>query len=129
MSEAEKSNKVSVGIGDDYVATVEFDNGEFNFFDMDMLISLAETFEALDQEAECRAIVLCSSGKAFCAGADFRGGSQGARPQGLQSQGAEGGVSGHLYDQAVRLFATKKPIVSAVHGAAVGGGGRRYERR
>ena len=122
MGRSENSNKVSVSIGDDYVATVEFSNGEFNFFDMDMLIGLAEAFGALDQEAKCRAIVLCSSGKAFCAGADFRGGRQGARPQGLQSQDSDGSVSGHLYDQAVRLFATKKPIVTAVHGAAVGGG-------
>ena len=29
---------------------------------------------------------------------------------------------GHLYQQAVRLFRTKKPVVAAVQGAAVGGG-------
>src|ERR1051326_7546616 len=28
----------------------------------------------------------------------------------------------HLYKEAIRLFRTKKPIVGAVHGAAVGGG-------
>ena len=28
----------------------------------------------------------------------------------------------HLYIEAVRLFATKKPIIAAVHGAAIGGG-------
>ena len=28
----------------------------------------------------------------------------------------------HLYKEAIRLFGTKKPIVAAVHGAAVGGG-------
>ena len=28
----------------------------------------------------------------------------------------------HLYLEAIRLFRTKKPIVAAVHGAAVGGG-------
>ena len=29
---------------------------------------------------------------------------------------------GHLYIQAMRLFRSKKPIVGAIHGAAVGGG-------
>src|SRR5471032_2195361 len=28
----------------------------------------------------------------------------------------------HLYMQAVRLFRSKKPIIGAIHGAAVGGG-------
>jgi enoyl-CoA hydratase/carnithine racemase len=32
------------------------------------------------------------------------------------------GMAGHLYIEAIRLFRTKKPIVAAVHGAAVGGG-------
>ena len=31
-------------------------------------------------------------------------------------------MAGHLYIEAVRLFEAKKPIVAAVHGAAVGGG-------
>jgi enoyl-CoA hydratase/carnithine racemase len=32
------------------------------------------------------------------------------------------GMAGHLYIEAVRLFRTAKPLVAAVHGAAVGGG-------
>lgn len=116
------SAKILVSFDEEYVATVELNNGDYNFFDMEMLMSLAQTFESLDEDARCRAILLCSTGKAFCAGANFQGGEQGARPAGLQAAGKEEGVGGHLYDQAVRLFATKTPVVAAVHGAAVGGG-------
>ena len=81
---------------------------------------IADTLEALDDDGGCRATVLASQGKVFCAGANFGDGSsldaQGRRP-GEQSQGV-----GHLYMQAVRLFRIKKPIIAAVHGPAVGGG-------
>ncbi|MBV1907452.1 MAG: enoyl-CoA hydratase/isomerase family protein [Pseudomonadales bacterium] len=106
---------INVDIDDDYVATVEMDNGELNHFDMDMLISLADCFDDLDKEASCRVLLLCSTGRAFSAGANFQGGS--TTPKGLDNSGR-----GHLYDQAVRLFSNKKPIVAAVNGAAIGGG-------
>ena len=64
----------------------------------------------LDDDPECRAIVLCSEGKHFCAGADLGPESD------LVDQTA------NLYTQAVRLFSARKPIVAAVQGAAIGGG-------
>src|SRR5581483_7764788 len=58
--------------------------------------------------------------KAFCAGANFGDGSQldaqGRRP----NEGAPGVAP--LYIEGNRLFRTKKPIVAAIQGAAVGGG-------
>ncbi len=106
---------IEVDLADDYVATVEMQNGDLNFFDLEMLTSLADCFDALDENPACRAIVLASGGKAFCAGANFQGSP---RAEGMN----EGGGGGHLYDQAVRLFANKKPIVGAINGAAIGGG-------
>ena len=38
--------------------------------------SLADAYEYLDGVDACRVILLCSRGKAFCAGADFQAGSQ-----------------------------------------------------
>jgi len=67
-------------------------------------------------------VVLASQGKAFCAGANFGDGSaldkQGQRPGELNREQAVQ----HLYLEGNRLFRTRKPIVAAVHGAAVGGG-------
>ncbi len=101
---------------DGHVATVEIRRPPNNFFDRPLIAEIAATFESFDGDPQCRAIVLAAEGKAFCAGADFSN-----RPD--TGTGAEGAGDGkHLYKEATRLFRTRKPIVAAVHGAAVGGG-------
>jgi enoyl-CoA hydratase/carnithine racemase len=107
---------ISVDVGDDHVAVVEFDNPPHNHFDMAMLGSLADVYERLDGDAHCRAIVLCSTGRHFCAGADFGGGGLGG------TRGGEVLALRDIYAQAYRLFAAGLPVVAAVQGAAVGGG-------
>ncbi|MGH3633272.1 MAG: enoyl-CoA hydratase/isomerase family protein [Mycobacterium sp.] len=93
-----------------HVATVEIHRPPNNFFDTALIKGIADAYDRLDGDTECRAIVLCSEGKHFCAGADF-------------SRSDEGRVSpGELYAQAIRLFRAGKPVVAAVHGAAIGGG-------
>jgi enoyl-CoA hydratase/carnithine racemase len=101
------STDLEIEVGDDHVATVEFSRPPHNHFDVDLIGSLAEAYERLDEDEGCRAIVLCSAGRHFCAGADFGGSGTGGPP---------------LYDEAVRLFAARTPVVAAVQGAAVGGG-------
>lgn len=109
---------IEVDLADDHIATIEMQNGDLNFFDLEMLTSLADCFADLDKEPKCRAIVLASRGKAFCAGANF---ASGTRAKGLDTK-TESPSGSPLYDQAVRLFTNKKPIVGAVNGAAIGGG-------
>lgn len=109
---------------DDFVATVTITRPPFNFFDYRLIGAIADAFEDLDNEEACRAIVLAAEGKAFCAGANF-GGDDAIEEKPAEAGEANSGFkrrSGHLYQEAVRLFATRKPIVSAVHGAAIGGG-------
>jgi enoyl-CoA hydratase/carnithine racemase len=102
------------------VATVEIRRPPHNFFDVVLIEDLAQTFESLDADPACRAIVLGSAGKSFCAGANFGAGTE----AGGSTANRLGGASdvGRLYTAAVRLFATQKPIIGAIHGAAVGGG-------
>ena len=64
---------VSVHVADDFVATVELHRPPNNYFDLILIRSLADAYESLDAGRSCRAIVLCSEGKHFCAGADFLG--------------------------------------------------------
>ena len=64
---------LNVTIGDDYVATVEIDRPPHNYFDHKLIQSMADAFAALDADDACRATVLCSNGKSFCAGANFTG--------------------------------------------------------
>jgi enoyl-CoA hydratase/carnithine racemase len=97
-----------------HIVEVEIQRPPHNYFDQKLIAQLAEIFEAVDEDAQSRVIVLRAQGKSFCAGANFNDGSGqdiiGGKPQ------------RHLYDEALRLFATRKPIVGAIHGNAIGGG-------
>jgi 2-(1,2-epoxy-1,2-dihydrophenyl)acetyl-CoA isomerase len=103
---------VVVEVGDDHVATVTLNRPPDNFFDLDLIAAIADAYERLDGDDRCRAIVLRAEGKHFCAGA--RLGQRDASS--AQTNGR------HLYDEAVRIFAARTPVVAAVQGAAIGGG-------
>ena len=103
------ADDVTVAV-ENYVATVEFHRPPNNFFDVSLIQALVQAVFALDDDPDCRAVVLCSEGKNFCAGADL----------GPESDLVDN--TANLYDQAVALFSARKPIVAAVQGAAVGGG-------
>jgi len=104
-----------------HVAVVEIRRPPNNFFDIALITKIASAFEALDADADCRALVLAAQGKAFCAGANFGDGGTLDRDGSELLSGPTPGVA-HLYMEGNRLFRTKKPIVAAIHGAAVGGG-------
>ncbi len=102
---------------DQHIATIEIQRGPYNFFHVGLIETLADACLDLDDEPDCRVIVLCAEGKAFCAGAELSADdSDDASP----TAGPRGG--GHLYEEAVRLFSARTPIVAAVQGAAIGGG-------
>ena len=105
------NSEVTVVVGDDLVAEVEVHRPPNNFFDQDLIAALAAAIEELDERSDCRAVVLCSEGRHFCAGANLNA----PRP-------SAGAPQRHLYDEAVRLFETRTPVVAAIQGAAIGGG-------
>jgi 2-(1,2-epoxy-1,2-dihydrophenyl)acetyl-CoA isomerase len=123
VTDLEIFGDVSVEIDDGFVATAEIHRPPHNYFDITLIQNLADAFEALAAEPRCRAIVLCSEGKNFCAGAQLAGPpdtrSQVAAASG---EGPDAGPPRHLYDEAVRLFSTPTPVVAAIQGAAIGGG-------
>jgi enoyl-CoA hydratase/carnithine racemase len=99
---------------DGHVAVVEFERAPHNFVSVELVRDIADALEAIDAAPDLRISLLCSVGKSFSAGADL------ASPTGVGGSGMSG--INPLYDQAVRLVSAKKPIVAAVHGAAVGAG-------
>lgn len=98
----------------EYVAVIEVKRPPANYFDAELLADIANHADELQQDGHTRAIVLCSAGKHFCAGANF--GSDALGP------GKRGDAAAEIYRQGIRLFEIELPIVAAVQGAAVGGG-------
>ena len=114
MTSTKSSPDLTVEL-DGHVATVEIHRPPNNFFDYDLIHEIAHVYERLDADPECRAIVLCSEGRHFCAGADFSAREKWSQER-LDRQASR------LYVEAVRVFSCTRPVIAAVQGAAVGGG-------
>ena len=91
-----------------HVGVVRLNRPPNNYFDTALIVGVAEAYEELDRSGWCRAIVLGSEGRHFCAGLDFAANA--------------GQDIAALYSAALRLFAAPLPVVAAVQGAAIGGG-------
>ncbi|MES0874287.1 enoyl-CoA hydratase/isomerase family protein [Sinimarinibacterium sp. HSW-8] len=98
----------------DHVAQLVFGNPPHNFATIALIRGIADALEALDADPKVRAVVLAAEGRAFCAGADL------VSPNGFGAQSDD--PLREFYDQVLRLYATRKPIVAAVQGAAIGAG-------
>jgi enoyl-CoA hydratase/carnithine racemase len=123
------SNYTDIGVEKHgHVGLIEIRRPPLNFFDISLINQIADALEEFDKDIEIRASVLAARGKAFCAGANFNDPAR----QAQEAREAEGKAKGDpadslgsinsLYLHAVRIFRAKKPIVAAVHGAAIGGG-------
>lgn len=104
--------ELSVELGDDHVASIVIDGGPENYIDVELAAGIADAIERLDSDIACRAILIASDGKHFCAGARLsRAGDDLPR-----------GSSNPLYAHVARMFAGSVPIIAAVQGAAIGAG-------
>lgn len=95
-----------------HVARIVLSRPPHNFVDAEVMRRLADILLALDDDHDCRAIVLASGVGAFCAGADFSG----------AGQGDVANDPAGFYVHAMKLYRNRKPIVAAVEGAAIGAG-------
>ncbi len=96
----------------DHVDLIELNRPPANYIDTDLLRDVADRIDDCEADASCRAIVLASVGKHFCAGA-LLGADRTDLPE---------GDTNPLYEQVERLFRGTVPIIAAVQGAAVGAG-------
>ena len=107
-----KNTKDLIFSKEQHTAIIKINRPPNNFFDAELIKQIADLLENIDLDNSLRSVILCSEGKNFCAGADFS----------KSSFKENSNTYSKLYDQAIRLFKTKKPIISIIQGAAVGGG-------
>jgi len=99
----------------DGVALVVMDRPDvLNALNFEQVAAIADAFEALDADPGCRAIVLTGAGdRAFASGADI--------PE-LARQTSATLTADDDFRHWERITATRKPVVAAVRGFALGGG-------
>lgn len=97
------------------VGEIRFSKPPFNYACPELLRGIADALEQFDADPHVRCTVLSAEGKAFCAGADLAGDESIAGDSGMDAIGG-------LYVQAERIFRRAKPMVAAIHGAAIGAG-------
>ena len=93
-----------------------------NAMSIDLVLELAEAFQAIAADNSCRVVVLTGAGRAFCSGLD------------LKDHGAVPGIDGltlptialrsmELLDEVIlTIRRMHQPVIAAVNGPAIGGG-------
>jgi len=104
----------------DGICTITLHRPEkLNAFTNTMVRELLAAFDATDADDAVRVVVVTGAGRAFCAGADLSGGAGtfDYREGGSAEAHRDGGGL-----VALRIFESKKPVIAAINGAAVGVG-------
>ena len=101
----------------DAVALVTIDNPPMNALSAALLVELEAEIDALDADADVRAIVLRGGGeRAFVAGADIK------EFPALRESASEGGSARGIQRLGHRMDGCDTPFVAAIHGYCLGGG-------
>ena len=91
------------------VFVVTIDNPPVNALGVDVRRGLVAAIEAAEADANAAAVVIVGAGRNFIAGADIREFGQTPQPPSLP-------------DVCLRIENCSKPVIAAIHGAALGGG-------
>src|SRR6266436_3489923 len=105
------------------IATITLHRPEkLNAFTGQMMRELIDAFERADRDDAVRVVIVTGAGRAFCAGADLSVGSgtfdhtHGTEPPSIDEHRDGGGLL------TLRIFESKKPVIAAINGPAVGVG-------
>ncbi len=113
MAETYECFKVDIA---DYVATVTLARPPVNAQNRRFREEIITIFDALNDRADVRAIVLTGEGKTFSAGADLK-----ERPA-LDEAGAYPRHNRLVRESFNVVMECEKPVIAAINGAAIGAG-------
>jgi enoyl-CoA hydratase/carnithine racemase len=103
---------------EDHILTITLNRPDrLNAWTEQMQTELIEAFDQADADDEVRAVIVTGAGRAYCAGADLEaGGATFDRGEAGEVPRDGGGTF------TLRVFESKKPVIAAINGPAVGVG-------
>lgn len=119
----------------DGIATITLNRPDkLNAFNLAMMRDIIAAFDATDADDAVRAVIVTGAGRGFCAGADLSGGAAtfdydksggwGGEGSPIRADGSTDYGHPAVRDGggkvALRIFASRKPVIGAINGAAVG---------
>ena len=118
---------------DDRVLTITLNRpDQLNAFTALMMKEMIEAIDAADADDDIRAVIITGAGRGFCAGADLSAGANtfdaANRPDQAERDALRGATTEleRLRDGGgrltLRLFESRKPLIAAINGPAVGVG-------
>ena len=120
---------------DDWIATITLNRPDkLNAFNGTMMRDLVAAFDITDGNDDVRAVIVTGAGRGFCAGADLSGGAatfdydESGGWNGAESPVRDDGSVDYTHPAmrdgggivALRIFNSKKPVIGAINGPAVG---------
>jgi len=120
---------------EDAIATITLDRPDrLNAFNGAMMRDLVAAFDRTDADEAVRAVIVTGAGRGFCAGADLSGGAatfdydRSGGWNGAESPVRPDGSVDYAHPAvrdgggivALRIFASRKPVIGAINGPAVG---------
>jgi enoyl-CoA hydratase/carnithine racemase len=100
---------------DGFVTVVTIHRPPHNYISRDLTETLGQALADLDDQDDCRAVLLLAEGKNFCAGARHE-------PENPETMAPDVRDLEGKYAGVARLFSNRKPIVAGIQGAVVGAG-------
>lgn len=101
------------------VAHVTFNRPDVhNAFDDTMIKELSTVFEEIEKRSDVRVVIVTGKGKSFCAGADLNW-MRRVKDYSYEDNLKE---SLELAEMLYKVYASSKPTIARVNGAAIGGG-------
>jgi enoyl-CoA hydratase/carnithine racemase len=105
----------------DRILTITLNRPErLNAWTPTMCNELLAAFDHSDEDDDVGVVIVTGAGRGFCAGADLAGGGETFDWRGRADEGEVPEDNGGVF--TLRIFASKKPVIAAINGPAVGVG-------
>ncbi len=122
MSDTNEFSQIQYSVIEN-IATITLNRPEkLNAFTNKMLHEIIAAFDLTDADDSVRAVIVTGAGRAFCAGADLSLGGETFSRGGSDVEGVSGVPRDCGGLVSLRIFNSKKPVIGAINGPAVGVG-------